>query len=305
MTRTGARRPAATGCRRNARGGAACPTNRTGTDVPSGFDIAVVGMAGRFPGARSVDELWRNLAGGVESISFFSEDEVIAAGVDPALARDPRYVKAGGVLDGIEWFDAGVLRIYAARSGDHGSAAARVPRVRVGSARARRLRQRAVPETDRRLRRHEHEHLRAVEPDLQSGRGRRARRGAGRDQQPARSPGHARVLQAGSARPELHGADRLLDLARRGASRLPGAPRRRMRHGARRRRVDRRPAERRLPVRRGRHPLARRPLPRVRRRGRGHDRRVRRRRRRAEAARGCAGGRRPGDGGHQGDRRQQ
>ncbi len=72
----------------------------------SGLEIAIVGMAGRFPGARSVAELWRNLRAGVESIRLFTEEELRAAGVDPALLANPRYVRAGAVLDDIELFDA-------------------------------------------------------------------------------------------------------------------------------------------------------------------------------------------------------
>ncbi|HEY2291007.1 MAG TPA: beta-ketoacyl synthase N-terminal-like domain-containing protein [Thermoanaerobaculia bacterium] len=67
--------------------------------------IAVVGMSGRFPGARSLDELWRNLRDGVESITFFSEEELIASGVDPALLRDAAYVRAKGVAEGVEMFE--------------------------------------------------------------------------------------------------------------------------------------------------------------------------------------------------------
>jgi amino acid adenylation domain-containing protein len=68
--------------------------------------IAIVGMAGRFPGAGSVEELWRNLTGGVESISFFSDAELRAAGVPAADLTDPRYVRARGVVDGADRFDA-------------------------------------------------------------------------------------------------------------------------------------------------------------------------------------------------------
>ncbi|HVR08910.1 MAG TPA: beta-ketoacyl synthase N-terminal-like domain-containing protein, partial [Thermoanaerobaculia bacterium] len=68
--------------------------------------IAVIGMACRFPGADSVDRFWRNLAGGVESIRRFSAEELTAAGVDRALLRDPAYVMASPVLDGIDQFDA-------------------------------------------------------------------------------------------------------------------------------------------------------------------------------------------------------
>jgi acyl transferase domain-containing protein len=70
-------------------------------------DIAVVGLAGRFPGARTPSELWRNIRDGVESITFFNDDELLAAGVERSLLRDPNYVKAGAVLPDMEMFDAG------------------------------------------------------------------------------------------------------------------------------------------------------------------------------------------------------
>ncbi|HEY0738300.1 MAG TPA: amino acid adenylation domain-containing protein, partial [Herpetosiphonaceae bacterium] len=68
--------------------------------------IAIVGMAGRFPGANNVDELWRNLCGGVESIAFFSDEELIEAGVDPEVIKMPNYVRARGALGDAEYFDA-------------------------------------------------------------------------------------------------------------------------------------------------------------------------------------------------------
>ena len=68
--------------------------------------IAIVGMAGRFPGARDLNQYWENLRAGVESISFFTDEELLAAGVDPGLLNDPAYVKAAGVLEGIDQFDA-------------------------------------------------------------------------------------------------------------------------------------------------------------------------------------------------------
>ncbi len=73
---------------------------------PNGFDIAIIGMAGRFPGARNTAEFWHNLRHGVESITRFSEAELAAAGVAPALLSDSRYVKAWSVLADAEWFDA-------------------------------------------------------------------------------------------------------------------------------------------------------------------------------------------------------
>ena len=68
--------------------------------------IAIVGMAGRFPGARDVEELWQNLRDGVDCVYRFGDEELLAAGVDAALLRHPRYVKAGGLVDGEELFDA-------------------------------------------------------------------------------------------------------------------------------------------------------------------------------------------------------
>ncbi len=70
-------------------------------------DIAVVGMAGRFAGARNMAEYWRNLRDGVEGLSTFTEDELLAAGVDPGLLADPAYVRRGAVLPDMEQFDAG------------------------------------------------------------------------------------------------------------------------------------------------------------------------------------------------------
>jgi acyl transferase domain-containing protein/acyl carrier protein len=69
-------------------------------------DIAIIGMAGRFPGARNITEFWNNLRNGIESISFFTDQELLDSGVDIALINDPDYVRARGVLDGIELFDA-------------------------------------------------------------------------------------------------------------------------------------------------------------------------------------------------------
>ncbi|HEX9205841.1 MAG TPA: beta-ketoacyl synthase N-terminal-like domain-containing protein, partial [Candidatus Deferrimicrobiaceae bacterium] len=69
--------------------------------------IAVVAMSGRFPGAGGVEDLWSNLRSGVESIRFFEEGELLAAGVPRELLGDGRYVRARGVLEGVELFDAG------------------------------------------------------------------------------------------------------------------------------------------------------------------------------------------------------
>jgi acyl transferase domain-containing protein len=68
--------------------------------------IAVIGIGARFPGARNAAELWRNLRDGVESISFFTTEELAAAGIDPGLLADPRYVPAKGALEDADRFDA-------------------------------------------------------------------------------------------------------------------------------------------------------------------------------------------------------
>ena len=74
--------------------------------VAAAEPIAVIGMAGRFPGADSVAALWRNLLDGVEGISFFSDDELRAAGVSEQQLADPHYVRARGVLADADLFDA-------------------------------------------------------------------------------------------------------------------------------------------------------------------------------------------------------
>ncbi|MBM4260646.1 MAG: amino acid adenylation domain-containing protein [Deltaproteobacteria bacterium] len=75
--------------------------------------VAIVGMAGRFPGANRIDEFWRNLQSGVESIRFFSDAELAAAGVDAGTIGNEAYVRARGILSepGPEWFDAAFFGI--------------------------------------------------------------------------------------------------------------------------------------------------------------------------------------------------
>ena len=75
------------------------------TETRNGLEIAIVGMACRFPGANSIQQFWQNLRDGIESISFFSEDELLAAGVDPVQLAAPNYVKARAVIDDVEMFD--------------------------------------------------------------------------------------------------------------------------------------------------------------------------------------------------------
>jgi thioester reductase-like protein len=69
-------------------------------------DIAIIGLAGRFPGARNIDQFWHNLQNGIESVSFFSDQKLAEAGIDRRLLGDPSYVKAKPILDDVELFDA-------------------------------------------------------------------------------------------------------------------------------------------------------------------------------------------------------
>ncbi|NER24334.1 MAG: acyltransferase domain-containing protein [Symploca sp. SIO1C2] len=72
----------------------------------TGREIAIIGMVGRFPGASDLESFWHNLENGVESISFFTRDEMANAGIDPHLFQHPNYVKAKGAITDIEMFDA-------------------------------------------------------------------------------------------------------------------------------------------------------------------------------------------------------
>ncbi len=73
--------------------------------------LAIVGMSGRFPGARTVAEFWRNQLAGVESIAQFraEELEVIDAA---AVGSDPSYVRTRPILDDVDMFDAAFFNVY-------------------------------------------------------------------------------------------------------------------------------------------------------------------------------------------------
>ncbi len=69
--------------------------------------IAIIGMAGRFPQARNLDEFWHNLRAGKECISFFQDEPLQWLPIEhPPRPDDPRYVRARAVLEKPEWFDA-------------------------------------------------------------------------------------------------------------------------------------------------------------------------------------------------------
>ncbi|MEM7482028.1 MAG: amino acid adenylation domain-containing protein [Acidobacteriota bacterium] len=69
-------------------------------------EVAVVGLAGRFPGAADPAELWRMLVAGREGVREFTDEELLAAGADPRDLTDPLFVRARGALEEPEMFDA-------------------------------------------------------------------------------------------------------------------------------------------------------------------------------------------------------
>ncbi|RDI23116.1 type I polyketide synthase [Lentzea flaviverrucosa] len=69
--------------------------------------VAIIGLAGRFPGASNVGQYWRNLERGTETIAFPSDDELAAIGVPHDALTDPDYVKAVALAPGVDQFDPG------------------------------------------------------------------------------------------------------------------------------------------------------------------------------------------------------
>ncbi len=74
-------------------------------DLKTGFEVAIVGLAGRFPGASSIEQFWDNLRQGKETITHLSDEKILEAGVHPRVFEDPQYVKAGGYLADVDLFD--------------------------------------------------------------------------------------------------------------------------------------------------------------------------------------------------------
>ncbi len=72
----------------------------------TGREVAVIGMAGRFPGAENITEFWNNLRDGVESISFFEDEELLAEGENKSTLSHPQFVKANSFMPGKENFDS-------------------------------------------------------------------------------------------------------------------------------------------------------------------------------------------------------
>ena len=68
--------------------------------------IAIIGMAGHFPGANSLEQFWQNLVDGVESITFFDKQDSAEMHIDPGVLEHPDYVGAEPLLEGLDQFDA-------------------------------------------------------------------------------------------------------------------------------------------------------------------------------------------------------
>ncbi|MBH8571747.1 SDR family NAD(P)-dependent oxidoreductase [Nostocaceae cyanobacterium CENA369] len=77
----------------------------------TGLEIAIIGLSGCFPKAQNIEQFWQNLRDGIESIHSFTDEELKNLGVDAALIADPNYVKAQGVVEGVDLFDAAFFGI--------------------------------------------------------------------------------------------------------------------------------------------------------------------------------------------------
>ncbi|MBW4049604.1 MAG: amino acid adenylation domain-containing protein, partial [Proteobacteria bacterium] len=86
-------------------------TQSNGAPAGGGSEaIAIIAVAGRFPGAADVEALWQMLVQGRDGITHFTDAELDPS-IPPAVRADPSYVKARGVVDGVEYFDAAFFGI--------------------------------------------------------------------------------------------------------------------------------------------------------------------------------------------------
>jgi len=77
-----------------------------GTSKYNGMEVAVIGMSGRFPGAGNIETFWDNVRRGVESVQFFTDEELRNAGEAPGMIAHPSYVKANSYLQGKAYYDS-------------------------------------------------------------------------------------------------------------------------------------------------------------------------------------------------------
>jgi acyl transferase domain-containing protein/NADPH:quinone reductase-like Zn-dependent oxidoreductase/acyl carrier protein len=68
--------------------------------------VAIVGIAGIFPGATDFNKLWQNVIGGVESVRTLTDSELVSAGVSPRAFQQRNYVRVASVLPNVALFDA-------------------------------------------------------------------------------------------------------------------------------------------------------------------------------------------------------
>ena len=73
-------------------------------------EFAIVGIACRFPGADNLEEFWANLLAGKETVRFFSDAE-LSPEIPTEQKSNPAYVKAKGIVDGFDQFDAAFFGI--------------------------------------------------------------------------------------------------------------------------------------------------------------------------------------------------
>ncbi|RSS95055.1 beta-ketoacyl synthase N-terminal-like domain-containing protein, partial [Streptomyces sp. WAC05950] len=76
------------------------------TDEQTAAPVAIVGMAGRFPGARNLEEFWLALSEGEDCFSTLGDEELRAAGVEERHLGDPHYVRRVPLLEDADRFDA-------------------------------------------------------------------------------------------------------------------------------------------------------------------------------------------------------
>ena len=72
----------------------------------TGLEIAIIGMAGQFPGAEDVDRFWQNLKNSEESITSLADQDILNEGEDRSILQDPFYIRANAFVSGKEYFDA-------------------------------------------------------------------------------------------------------------------------------------------------------------------------------------------------------
>ncbi|MCB0138518.1 MAG: polyketide synthase, partial [Caldilineaceae bacterium] len=82
-------------------------------DAPVWEGIAIIGMAGRFPGANDLNEFWRNLCAGVNSIVEIPDDQLNLSDSDRAvMASNPNYVKMAATVQDADLFDANFFGVF-------------------------------------------------------------------------------------------------------------------------------------------------------------------------------------------------